>query len=144
MEEIEKLEGELKTRTEHIEAERAIVEKDRSGVEAETSSANEIVEARTAERERIESELPGSLRSQVQALERTRKGIFLSRAENGTCQSCFVRVRPQVFQEIKAASKVHTCSSCRRFLYFEPSLRSEPTGATETNGVEAVNGGGVV
>ena len=53
----------------------------------------------------------------------TRQGIFLSKADNGTCQSCFVRIRPQVFQEIKLASKVHTCDSCRRFLYHEPTLK---------------------
>jgi len=141
MEEIEKLEEELKTRADHIEAERLIVEKDRSEVEAEASSANDVVTARSAERERIESELPGSMRAQVRTLEATRQGIFLAGAENGTCQCCFVRVRPQVFQEIKAASVVHTCGSCRRFLYFEPNLRREPVDAGEPNGVERVDGG---
>ena len=70
------------------------------------------------------------------------------------CQSCFVRVRPQGFQEIKLAIKVHTCSNCKRLLYHEPSLnrmtamsesKSENgnPGGPGTDTVEAVDGGAV-
>ena len=65
--------------------------------------------------------------------------------------SCFVRVRPQMFQEIKLATAVHACSNCRRFLYYESSLEpagkpspgGETSAATDKPNVEAVNGGAV-
>ena len=51
----------------------------------------------------------------------------------------------QVFQEIKQAAAVHTCGSCRRFLYHEPALRpkAEPEQQDAPAGVEAINDGAV-
>jgi len=143
MEEIEKLREDLETRTAHIEAERKLVDEERAKVDGEEAEAAKIVDTRSTERVRIEGELPASLAGQVRTLESTRQGIFLTPAENGTCQSCFVRVRPQVFQEIKAATIVHTCASCRRFLYFERSLRPVPAETGGRASVEVVDGGAV-
>jgi predicted nucleic acid-binding Zn-ribbon protein len=144
MEEIEKVTEELGTHEEHIRTERVAVDTERAEVEEVAGTAREQMERDTAERTGIESELPSTLRSTLQQLEATRQGVFLSKVENGTCLSCFVRIRPQVFQEIRVASKVHRCSNCRRFLYFEPSLRppAEPADPA-ADGVEAVNGGAV-
>ncbi len=136
LEEVESLQGELETHETHIMEEREAVAKERSAVEAEASSAEAAIEEKSAERASVESELPADMVRIIRQLESTRQGIFLSKAENGVCQCCFVRVRPQVFQEIKQAAEVHTCSSCRRFLYHEPALRDQA-------GVKAVDGGAV-
>ena len=139
MEEIEKLTGELATHEEHIVQERESVERDRAEVESEADQARSTIETLSADRREVDASLPVGLLTQIRRLEQTRQGIFLSKADNGTCQSCFVRVRPQVFQEIRMATAVHTCSNCRRFLYFEPALRkaAEPSAA---EGVETING----
>ena len=141
MEEIEKVTAELETHGEHIKIEREKVGEERAHVEAEAEAARNEVRKLGEERSQLESQLPNGILITVRQLEATRQGIFLTQADNGTCLSCFVRVRPQVFQEIKLASKIHSCSSCRRFLYFEPVLRTNPASA-EPN-VEAVNGGAV-
>jgi predicted nucleic acid-binding Zn-ribbon protein len=145
MEEIEKLNGELATHEEHIAKERETVERDREAVESETETARSVIESRSAERSSVESELPRHILSLLRRLEAGRQGIFLAQAENGTCQSCFVRVRPQVFQEIRQATAVHTCESCRRFLYFEPSLKpaAQADAQGSENGLGAVDGGAV-
>lgn len=158
MEGIEKLKGELATHEEHIKLERERVGKERSEVEAESAEASKTIETLNAERLKIESELPPKQVRLVHKLEATRQGVFLSKAENGTCLSCFVRIRPQVFQEIKMATVVHTCDSCRRFLYVE-SLIAKPVSAESiaqaaapeeagpvdtpdpSENIEAVNGG---
>ena len=57
----------------------------------------------------------------------------VAKSDNGTCLSCFVRVRPQVFQEVKIAGAVHNCDSCRRFLYYELALKP----ATDQPSVDA-------
>jgi predicted nucleic acid-binding Zn-ribbon protein len=136
MEEVESLQGELETHEAHIKEEREAVEKERGTVEAEAGGAEAAIEEKSAERASVEAELPAEMVRVIRQLETTRQGIFLSKAENGICQCCFVRVRPQVFQEIKQAAEVHTCSSCRRFLYHEPALRDQA-------GVKAVDGGAV-
>jgi predicted nucleic acid-binding Zn-ribbon protein len=145
MEEIEKLKVELETNSEHIEKEREAVDKERAEVEAEAASARELIEAKGSERAGFESKLPAEMLKTLRRLEPTRQGIFLTKAENATCQSCFVRVRPQMFQEIRQAQVVHTCGNCRRFLYYEPSLKAEPEvdPAGVANDVEAVDGGAV-
>ena len=145
LEEIEKLKTELATHEEHIAKEREAVERDRGAVESETEKARQVIETRSAERTEVESELPRKIMSMLRRLEAGRQGIFLTRAEKGTCQSCYVRVRPQVFQEIRQATAVHTCDSCRRFLYFEPSLKPQPQPDAQgsEDGVGAVDGGAV-
>lgn len=143
MEEIEKLKDELAQQEENIKEDREASDRERAEVESEAEQARESIERLSAERDQVESELPRSLLPTLRKLEQTRQGTFLSKAENGVCLSCFVRVRPQVFQEIKQATAVHTCGNCRRFLYHEPSLRPEPEAAAPSEGVEAVNGGAV-
>lgn len=143
MEEIEKVKAELATHEEHITSEREAVGKERAEVQGEADTARKLVEEQTAERAGVEAELPDRLITTLRQLEATRQGIFLSKTDNGTCLSCFVRVRPQVFQEIRLAAKVHRCSNCRRFLYHEPSLTPAAEASSDSDGVEAVNGGAV-
>jgi predicted nucleic acid-binding Zn-ribbon protein len=142
MEEIDKLKDELATHEQHIAIEREAVARERAEVEVLTDDAQRRIEARVAERNEVEAQLPRSVILSLRKLEPRRQGIFLAKAENGTCQSCFVRVRPQVFQEIRTATAVHTCDSCKRFLY-HPSLKTETNDERSNGGVEAVNGGAV-
>jgi hypothetical protein len=142
MEEIDRLKGELQTHSEHIAAEREAVTRQRAEVEARVAEAAALVEQRSRVRERIEAELSTDQRATLRRLELRRQGVFLAVADNGVCQSCFVRVRPQVFQEIKAAAAVHNCESCKRFLY-HPSLCEADAPPAAANGLEAVDGGAV-
>jgi predicted nucleic acid-binding Zn-ribbon protein len=142
MEEIEKLKGELETHEKHIAAEREAVAKERAEVEAGAAEAQAQIDQRQQERSDVEAGLPRDVLAAVRRLEPRRQGIFLARAESGTCQSCFVRVRPQVFQEIKTAVAVHSCESCKRFLY-HPSLKKEASEVSAGEGLETANGGAV-
>jgi predicted nucleic acid-binding Zn-ribbon protein len=160
MEALEKLRGEMTTHEAHIKTEREVVARDRSEVEAAAKTADVSCRELTTERDSLEKDLPHSLRAAIEKLELRRQGVFLSQAENGTCMSCFVRIRPQMFQEIKLAKKVHTCGNCRRYLYFQPAAEATETsatpkdapassasegGASDSGGSEAqaVNGGAV-
>ncbi len=151
MEEIEKLKGELATHREHIEQERKSVAVESKSVDAASSEAQETIEKLTVQRRELESGLSLSLLASVRRLEDRRRGVFLSRAKDGTCQSCYVRVRPQVFQEIKLATAVHSCGNCRRYLFFEPGIKEAMVEAgfapveqsPADAGAEAVNGGAV-
>ncbi|MDX1388931.1 MAG: hypothetical protein R3344_07050, partial [Acidobacteriota bacterium] len=87
------------------------------------------------------------LLASLRRIEANRQGVFMARAEDGSCQLCYVRIRPQAFQEIKLASEVHVCSQCRRFLYFEDALRPATPGQTDSEAgpesVGAADGGTV-
>ncbi len=122
MDELETLESDLQTHTEHIDREREAVEKERSEVQVAVREAEERIERFGRERAAIEGELPRPLVGTVRRLEDGRAGLFLVEAVDGTCQACFVRVRPQAYQEIRLASRIHTCSNCKRILYYAPTL----------------------
>lgn len=151
MEALETLRGELQSHEEHIKTEREIVERESAAVRDAAAAAEKDYRRLTAQRAVIEAELPASYNAAIEKLE-ARQGLFLSKADKGTCMSCFVRVRPQKFQEIKLATQVHTCDNCRRFLYFEASFAPAPqetevkdsarAGAPVAK-AQAVNGGAV-
>ena len=153
MEEIESVKEELATHADHISAERELVQKECAEVEAASADARQAIARLAEERHLVESELPRNLVATVRRLEAGRQGRFLSNAEDGICQSCFVRVRPQGFQEVKLALKIHFCSNCKRLLYHEPSLSRLAAAQAEAGGgdpgdtkpdpIEVVDGGAV-
>jgi predicted nucleic acid-binding Zn-ribbon protein len=147
MEENESLAPKIETFSTDIEVERKKVGEERAEVEKAVAEARERVEKGQEERRRLESELPASLTHSIRRVEELRHGRFLVEVEDGMCQACYVRVRPQVAQEIRQASSVHSCSQCRRFLYYAPSLEppqaSSPGPDKSPPGVEAIDGGTV-
>ncbi len=149
MEETEKLAVDLAKFAEHIEKERAQVASEVAEVEAAVARAKETIERSEEERGRLEADLPRPLVSSLRRIEEGRRGIFLAKVEGAMCTACHVRVRPQVFNEIRQASKLHTCGSCKRFLVAELSLPGGPDGPNGAPhgggdaGVHAVNGGAV-
>lgn len=150
MEELEKLKPQLDEHADHIQQERKRVEDERGNVERAVEEAKETIQRNTEERSRLESELPSDLVSAISRVEALRQGLFLVKADDGTCQACWVRVRPQVFQEIRLASAIHHCSSCGRFLFVESSLEpssdetvARPPASQGEGGVEASDGNAV-
>jgi len=147
MEEADKLKVDLDARAGHIEQERIRVGEEHARVEAEAASAGATIAEAEEERSRLEGELPEDLVEAVRRVEESRGGLFLAKAEKELCQSCFVRVRPQVFQEIRAGSKIHNCGQCRRFLYHEAALKSgspgQLAGEVGQPAIETANGGAV-
>jgi predicted nucleic acid-binding Zn-ribbon protein len=148
MDEVETLKTDLEARAAHIETERTIVENERAAIETAVADARARIERAAEERAQIENTLPAALVANVRRVEDGRKGIFLVKAERESCSACHVRLRPQVYQEIRQATKIHMCGSCRRYLYAEsmlatpPVSTSAPQPGTGTE-VEAVNGGAV-
>lgn len=129
MEELETLSGELKSHEEHIAAERENVAREKAEIAEQVAAATERLGRLEAQRAELEAKLPATLVVSAQKLEGNRQGVFISLVENESCQSCFVRVRPQVVQEIKKGKKLHSCGNCKRFLY-HPRLLAEPAGDT--------------
>ncbi len=144
MEETETLKGQIESMGEHIAVEREKVAVETGEVNVAIEQAEAEVARCTREREQLEGELPPALASAIHRVEDQRHGLFLVEVVDGTCQACYVRVRPQVYQEIKTASKIHSCGSCRRFLYHAPSIRlamdgPAAPGDAPASGVEALN-----
>ena len=50
-----------------------------------------------------------------------RKGIAMAEARDGLCTACHVRLRPQVFNDVRRNDSVIQCESCTRILYYVPA-----------------------
>ena len=69
------------------------------------------------ERSQLEENLPDSLLQQYQRIASVHKGQALAQVAHGSCQACNVRLRPQLFTDLKTNLRIVTCESCSRILY---------------------------
>ena len=49
-----------------------------------------------------------------------RKGVAVAEARDGLCVVCHVRLRPQIFNEVRRNDHLIQCDSCTRILYYVP------------------------
>jgi hypothetical protein len=71
------------------------------------------------EREQLKQGLEANLLADYEKLIHSRGGIALTLAKDGVCQSCFIRLTPQTYEEIKKREKIYHCPNCFRMLYTE-------------------------
>ena len=53
-------------------------------------------------------------------MSKQRKGLAVAEARDGGCTVCHVRMRPQMFNEVRRGETLIQCESCLRILYFVP------------------------
>jgi predicted nucleic acid-binding Zn-ribbon protein len=118
MEQGETLEKQVQERSPEIEARRATVDRDLAEIAASAEAAKQQLAALQREREQLFNTLGPQAKATYQRLSRMRNGIVLAEARDYSCQSCRMKIRPQVFNDIKRAESIITCESCGRILYF--------------------------
>ena len=74
----------------------------------------------TAERDALVGQIDGPLVTLFEQVARIRKGVAVCKTIDGLCSLCHVRLRPQVYQEVRSNSVVIQCDVCQRILYFVP------------------------
>ena len=95
--------------------------KKRNKLESTGLQAQEDINHLNSERGQIESQIPGELIEQYERIASARNRIALAEARDQSCQACHVRLRPQLFNELKANQKIFICESCNRILYYVAS-----------------------
>ena len=68
-------------------------------------------------REKLLETIPEELFGHYRKIAGTRGGVAMAAAVDERCQICMVRMRPQVFQEVRIGDLLHHCDSCKRILY---------------------------
>lgn len=104
-------EAELKAAEKAVAAERAVLDTEMTGLQSE-------IDRTTAEREKLVADIDRHILSIFETTAKGRKGIAVAEAKNGLCTICHVRLRPQVFNEVRKNESIIQCDSCRRILYF--------------------------
>ncbi len=70
------------------------------------------------QRNLLEKQISQSLLEQYRRIATARDGVALVAVTDQSCQACNVRLRPQLFTEVKASLRIVTCESCNRILYY--------------------------
>jgi predicted nucleic acid-binding Zn-ribbon protein len=105
-------------------------EADFKGVEAEAGKEKAALDARAAELEAVAARLrkereavaasipedPLALYARVAK----QRGSAVAEARDGMCEACHVRMRLQIWVEVKKNERLFQCESCSRVLFYEP------------------------
>jgi predicted nucleic acid-binding Zn-ribbon protein len=108
-----------------LAAEQSAVAGERRALEAEATAMAREAEAAAAARRDLAAEIDPRLLAIYDQVARMRKGIAMAEAKDGHCTICHVRLRPQVFNDIRRNHSIIQCDSCQRILYFVPAREAE-------------------
>jgi len=130
LEEMEKAEA-LAQEIRREEAAFKLVEQDAKKEAAELDATEAKLGAETkrlrAERERVAASVPEDALHIYERVAKLR-GTAVAEARDASCQTCHMKVRLQVWVEIRKNEALFQCESCSRVLYYEPP---PPTVAVE-------------
>lgn len=146
--EIENVDREIRTREdsileamEKVEGGQAKVKAEEAsfkGVEATRREEIKAIEARIKECQTQRAEVAATREKKATVLKPdllaeysrilARRGTALSEAKDGACTMCHVKLRAQVFVDVKRNDAIITCSSCSRIMFFNAP---PPQGAIE-------------
>ncbi|MBN2370226.1 MAG: hypothetical protein JXO72_07040 [Vicinamibacteria bacterium] len=104
----------------HETEERARSAHDRLDVEA--AALEKKRGALTVERDAIAGSLNADLLTLFQRVAHVRGGVAMAPAQEESCQVCHMRLRPQMFVDVKRNDAIRQCPSCSRILYFAPPV----------------------
>lgn len=111
-------EGELKTQS-------AQVEKEKEEARALTAKDEARLKELHAERNGLRSGMSEDVLDLYDRVLKARK-TAIAEAREQRCTACFVLLRPQKWNELKAATDVMTCDSCGRILFYDPAHEPPP------------------
>ena len=122
LEEMEKAEG-LQAAVKAEETEFKVVESEskKKGAELDAAAARLGAEAARLrdERDAAATSVPDDLRERYARVAKAR-GSGVAEARDGMCQACHVRMRVQIWVEVRKNEQIFQCESCSRIYYFEP------------------------
>ena len=126
MVETDALGTELKAAEAALKSEQAEVAREKQALDAEMDRDQQELQRLADERSRVAASLSPAALSLFEHVAKHRRGLALSEAREGHCTQCHVRLRPQVFNEVRRNEGLIQCESCSRILYFVPSPATSP------------------
>ncbi|MGH9753232.1 MAG: zinc ribbon domain-containing protein [Blastocatellia bacterium] len=119
MERIEQLEAQVGARAPEIESRRVEIDRQLKEWLASADANQRRLDALRAERSAKMQALGPESRATYERLSRMRHGFALAEARDYSCMACRMKIRPQVFADIRRGDSIITCESCGRILYFK-------------------------
>ncbi len=121
MMEAEASQGEIKAGEAQLKEDQQKVSAERGQLEEENKRDLTALDGYLKERKEIEASISADLLSRYERVRKYR-GSAVSAARDYVCELCKVRIRPQVFQEIRKNDQIIACDACQRILYDPENL----------------------
>jgi predicted nucleic acid-binding Zn-ribbon protein len=118
MEKIEQLDAGVKERTPELERRRGEFDRQLDEIATSVKKGEQRLSSITREREQLYNTLSSSAKSLYDRASKLRGGVVLAEARDYSCQACRMKIRPQVFNDIRRGDTIITCESCARVLYY--------------------------
>jgi uncharacterized protein len=93
--------------------------RDKAGLDARAATLGAEAERLGRERDAVAATVPEAALELYARVARQR-GTAVAEAREGMCQACHVRMRLQIWVEVRKNEQVFQCESCSRVLYYEP------------------------
>jgi predicted nucleic acid-binding Zn-ribbon protein len=122
MEKTEILEAQVKERAPEMESRRIEVDRQLGEWSTAVVANQQKLDDLTARRGPMLDALGPESRATYIRLSRMRSGLALAEARDWSCQACRMKIRPQVFNDIRRGETIITCESCGRILYFKSEV----------------------
>jgi predicted nucleic acid-binding Zn-ribbon protein len=121
MEETDGLTAELKTAEAALKKGQAEIAAERTKLDTERATDQQELERLVSERDQVAGQISPEAMKIFERVSHGRKGIAVAEARDGLCVVCHVRLRPQVFNEVRRNDQLIQCDSCTRILYHVPA-----------------------
>jgi len=128
MEKEESLAQEVKREEADFRAVAADAAKEKADLEARSTTLAAEASRKQAERDAAAAAIPEEALA-IYARVAKQRGTGMAEARDGMCQACHVRMRLQIWVEVKKNEQLLQCESCSRILYYEPpppTVSAEP------------------
>jgi predicted nucleic acid-binding Zn-ribbon protein len=119
MEKEEALAQEVKREEADFKAVEADAKKEKAELDARAASLEVEAERLRKDRDAVAASVPEEALALYTRVAKQR-GTGAAEARDGVCQACHVRMRLQIWVEVKRNEQLFQCESCSRVLYYEP------------------------
>jgi uncharacterized protein len=103
-----------------LAADKKSVTAEKAAITAESAALKDTLAALLADRAELVKTIEPSLLATFEQVAKGRKGIGIARVVEGLCQACRVRLRPHLYNQLRAGDQIIQCESCVRILYWVP------------------------
>jgi hypothetical protein len=118
LEQIEGSQQAQRQEQERVRAKQAQFDQARHQKEAELREIHDRLSRLRAARKDQAAQIDGSLLQQYLRLLKSRAGLAVAPARNGSCEGCHVALTPQLYNEVRRNEEILTCERCGRILYW--------------------------
>jgi predicted nucleic acid-binding Zn-ribbon protein len=122
MMEAETSQADIKAAEARLKEDQEKVNQERKQLAEQNRQDLSALESYLKERKELEATVSADLLPRYERVRKHRGGIAVAAARDYVCEVCQVRIRPQVFQEIRKNDQIIPCDACQRILYYPDNM----------------------